>query len=52
MSNNQNKSDKFEEFFNQAFKKYPSIFAFSLIVIAYVFMLAHCSFLGYIGGSK
>lgn len=55
MSNNQkNKSfgDKFDNFFETAFKKYPAVFSFAFIVIMYVFMLAHCSFLGYIGGNK
>ena len=54
INNQKNKSfsDKFDLFFEEAFKKYPALFSFLFIVIMYLFMIAHCSFLGYIGGVK
>lgn len=44
--------DQFDAFFENLSKKYPALFAFLFIVIMYLFMLAHCHFMGYVGGAK
>lgn len=52
MSKNKSFGDKFDAFFEEAFKKYPAIFSFTLVCVLYGFLLAHCSFIGYIGGAR